>query len=335
MPNIFEYATSELSQDAFLCYLLSFAKKDYEQDQQAKEEYDLACSFLSKCGINETVEKILIQEKYVDVLLLTKSYAIIIEDKKFTTENNNQIKRYIDKITKKYPNKNIKAVYFKSGYTSIQEKEKLKEIAQIFSLEEIISLINTYKGKDMIINMWKENIEKTYQEINAVYDKIEKLKNIMICPDNLTPLQQDVYLDELTQNFKSDFSAVSWYRSGQGRTPHICFEDVEIYSSGKCQIKVGIYLMLRKSLHIVVKQHLYKSPDNRIKLNEYNKYPEEKQKLLEKQYKLQNSVIKSDWEKKNNDKDKLTILSKPTTDDIKECIADIKDLQQLVSKLKE
>ena len=190
------------------------------------------------------------------------------------------------------------------------------------------------KSKEAI-KLIKENIEKTYQEINAVYDKIEKLKNIMICPDNLTPLQQDVYLDELTQNFKSDFSAVSWYRSGQGRTPHICFEDVEIYSSGKCQIKVGIYLMLRKSLHIVVKQHLYKSPDNRIKLNEYNKYPEEKQKLLEKQYKLQNSVIKSDWEKKNNDKDKLTILSKPTTDDIKECIADIKDLQQLVSKLKE
>lgn len=30
-PNLFEFATSELSQDAFLCYLLSFSKKIYSE----------------------------------------------------------------------------------------------------------------------------------------------------------------------------------------------------------------------------------------------------------------------------------------------------------------
>ena len=36
-PNIFEFATSELSQDAFLCYLMSFGKSGYKDKNT--EEY--------------------------------------------------------------------------------------------------------------------------------------------------------------------------------------------------------------------------------------------------------------------------------------------------------
>ena len=30
-PNIFNFATKELSQDAFLCYLLEFSKEEYKK----------------------------------------------------------------------------------------------------------------------------------------------------------------------------------------------------------------------------------------------------------------------------------------------------------------
>lgn len=40
-PNLFKFATSELSQDAFICWLLSWAEKDYKvgsDKQQALNE---------------------------------------------------------------------------------------------------------------------------------------------------------------------------------------------------------------------------------------------------------------------------------------------------------
>jgi len=30
-PNLFNYATSELSQDAMICYMLEWAKEDYKK----------------------------------------------------------------------------------------------------------------------------------------------------------------------------------------------------------------------------------------------------------------------------------------------------------------
>ena len=37
-PNLFNFATSELSQDAFLCYLFNFAKEEYKENIK---EYEL------------------------------------------------------------------------------------------------------------------------------------------------------------------------------------------------------------------------------------------------------------------------------------------------------
>ena len=62
-PNIFDYATSELSQDAFICYLLEFGKEQYKND--FSKEYEIAHHFLEKCGIpfDEKIEEIKKQYK--------------------------------------------------------------------------------------------------------------------------------------------------------------------------------------------------------------------------------------------------------------------------------
>ena len=36
-PNIFDFATSELSQDAFICYLLEFGKNKYKDRKENKD----------------------------------------------------------------------------------------------------------------------------------------------------------------------------------------------------------------------------------------------------------------------------------------------------------
>lgn len=51
-PNLFNFATSELSQDAFLCYLFNFAKEEYKENIK---EYELANfilrELLKKCNL--------------------------------------------------------------------------------------------------------------------------------------------------------------------------------------------------------------------------------------------------------------------------------------------
>ena len=108
--NLFQFATKELSQDALICWLINWI--NYKQENE--ELYNKARKLLndiiikSKHEINIEEYKISIfQQRYnIDILLLLEKndekYAIIIEDKKFTTENNNQIKKYrIEKDVKR------------------------------------------------------------------------------------------------------------------------------------------------------------------------------------------------------------------------------------------
>ena len=92
-PNIFKYATSELSQDAFICYFLSFAKEKFKNEY--KNEYDISKKFLKKFHIKEDIEDIKKQYKHIDILVITKNYILIIEDKTYTNEHNNQIIKYV------------------------------------------------------------------------------------------------------------------------------------------------------------------------------------------------------------------------------------------------
>ena len=93
--NLFYYATSELSQDAFICYLCSFALKSGEEKDRALVE--CAKELIKRfCGnhfksMDFTLTGIKKQFKHIDVLLsLTydgREYEIIIEDKIFTDEH--------------------------------------------------------------------------------------------------------------------------------------------------------------------------------------------------------------------------------------------------------
>lgn len=334
-PNIFDYATSELSQDAFLCYLLSFGSSNYSKT----EEYKLARSFLKELHIEEDIEEIKRQKSHIDVLILTQKYAVVLEDKTFSKEHSDQLRRYEERCKNDYPDKEVKVLYFKTGYTDIQEKDKFeRNNIYIFDIDKITNLMKTYQGNNIIINMWKEYIEKIGNDIanaNTTIKDVEEFDTYYKLPDTDT-LQRDVYLDKLTKRFKEYFPEVYWYRAGQGRTPHICFQDIyfRCSCSERCKIHFGIYIMFRNEAQIVVKQHFYTIPDNyRLRLREYHKYGEELKSLQEMKYEFQKKIpLNEGWEKKNENKDKLIILEKKISD-IEKCIEDIKNLQAIISSI--
>jgi hypothetical protein len=103
-PNLFNFATSELSQDAFLCWLISWAKPECKAFDENIN--NLAISFLSKlfnkhCKELTELRIIEIQKQYgvdnrIDIVVkINEQIILLIEDKVNTTEHSDQLPRYI------------------------------------------------------------------------------------------------------------------------------------------------------------------------------------------------------------------------------------------------
>lgn len=92
-PNIFTYATSELSQDAFLAYLIRWADPVYAKDQSGMHEVGakfLQC-LLEVVGVDRSLKQlkcvtVKCQEKRIDVQVqfrfaIGKPLKLLLEDK--------------------------------------------------------------------------------------------------------------------------------------------------------------------------------------------------------------------------------------------------------------
>lgn len=122
--NIFTYATSELSQDAFIAWLCA--------NYDSKELGEVSKKFIGLLAgesdgdaakISEVkVEK---QHNHIDVLVLYKidgkQKVLVIEDKTYTKEHDNQIIRYVTEIKEEYKDKSLSydafsCAYYKTGH---------------------------------------------------------------------------------------------------------------------------------------------------------------------------------------------------------------------------
>jgi len=102
--NLFHYATSELSQDAFLAWLLAWASPD----AQASPMHEYGMKFIQflydKCKLAipriNTVE-VVQQDAYVDVQcrINHNEDVILIEDKAGTVQHSDQLLRYKTELT--------------------------------------------------------------------------------------------------------------------------------------------------------------------------------------------------------------------------------------------
>lgn len=102
--NLFKFATSELSQDAFICWLLSWADKDYQTGSDKHKALSrLATSmlmlFFKKAGksLPSSIDKIVVKRQVsnIDVLcIINDTYCVLIEDKVGSLQHSDQLVRY-------------------------------------------------------------------------------------------------------------------------------------------------------------------------------------------------------------------------------------------------
>ena len=148
--NIFNFATSELSQDAFICWLcnwVNFDDNDLSEDEKKLKE--LATEFIEKM-LGEKLEdrkvNIKRQSQKRDVLLEIQNKTnqvvdmyVIIEDKVGTGLHSNQIEGYTKLISEKNKSKaQIKTVYYKTYDEDNMERLKENGVDVIFERKDKI-----------------------------------------------------------------------------------------------------------------------------------------------------------------------------------------------------
>lgn len=132
-PNLFSFATSELSQDAFFCWLAAWADPKYADIDTVLHETGNRFITSMYQEARKTVPspihsvKIHRQHSKIDVfIVINETHAIIIEDKTNTKDHSNQLIRYANNTKKLFPEGNILKIFLKTGdqasYQGVRDK---------------------------------------------------------------------------------------------------------------------------------------------------------------------------------------------------------------------
>nr|WP_321357003.1 PD-(D/E)XK nuclease family protein [uncultured Draconibacterium sp.] len=173
-PNIFDISTKELSQDAFITWLLQWA-------DIANETYD---KNLNKCGsefvttlikknhsyFNEQIKNVRAGRQWenIDVWAeVNDKYLIIIEDKTYTKQHSGQLAKYKSIAEKWCEGQKYEkpiCVYLKTGNESQQSLKKvIKEGFEIYNRQEFVTLLNNHDLKNDIYNDFKTRLNRIEQ----------------------------------------------------------------------------------------------------------------------------------------------------------------------------
>ena len=185
-PNLFEFATKELAQDAALAYMLSWAHPHFKNSHSNLHRLgtDLLHSLLEKTNAAKSLEvsciEVELQYKKIDLLVKINEFdeespelAIVIEDKVNTDEHSDQITRYTDIAKKRYSCKGteIVAVLLKTGNTSrvgMADHEK-----GVFLRDDLLAVLNQHETiEDTIVINFHEYLRRL-EEITNSYLQIK------------------------------------------------------------------------------------------------------------------------------------------------------------------
>lgn len=284
-PNIFDYATSELSQDAFICYLLDFGKEKYKND--FPKEYAVAHKFLEKCGIDKTEEILSVQRQveHIDVLIVTTSHILIIEDKTCTNEHDDQIVRYVQNMRthdKEFTaDKKIKVCYLKTlDYVHSYKSSNTEILPQC----DCCSL----RRKDML------ELLKTNPENNLIFDsfyrRLDNIEKLIKNCDNkeIKMWSKEKWFDFLCSALDGRNFNIEWVNNARGGF-YACYFDWENCGNGENykQIEISFEDGATSGVKLCFK---FSTRNKETTLNSKSLIKDLQQQLISKGYKTSNRI---------------------------------------------
>lgn len=154
-PNIFNIATKELNQDAFITWLLLFGDCAYEQNypelNECSRQFITALLRQQYPDFNENITTVSAKRQYekIDIWVLVNGrYRLIIEDKTNTSQHNNQLNRYreiAEKDCHKHGYPSPICIYLKTGNQSAGSlKNVIKDGFHTFLRQDFLAILEQY-----------------------------------------------------------------------------------------------------------------------------------------------------------------------------------------------
>ena len=189
-PNVFRYATKELSQDAVICWLIDWAGQS--NDIAPEDELLRRCGrqFVSallnhkRNGMAsvqpEDVGKteVLKQEQRIDVLARINGKQVpLIEDKTDTKDRNEQLERgynaVIEGKTKlgKVAKEDLYPIYLKTGNQSLADDHRIEKTIdcnyKVFNRADFLGVLNSYRGCNSTLVDFRRHLQYWEDETNS------------------------------------------------------------------------------------------------------------------------------------------------------------------------
>ncbi len=184
LPNLFDFATTELSQDAFICWLVSWVNRP-ESKELHECAKDFICLFynLEREPQNHIepsdVGCLIIEPKRqfhkIDVFFQVKIkenelVSFGIEDKTDTTHHSNQLVKYKDKLNNVKEVKEsdgLVLIYFKTGYFTLKDETASQDGYKLLNLKKIDSFLSKWQISNPIFSDYQSYIHRRHEKIES------------------------------------------------------------------------------------------------------------------------------------------------------------------------
>ena len=191
-PNLFDYASKELSQDAMICWLIAWSQIEPE-DKCERALQNLGCAFVNallgkhgvalrgdircpECTANLEIYQ---QDQSIDVLARIKdesaTHVLLIEDKTDTHDHGGQLGRYYDAVTsgKTYLGEvseaEISPIYLKTGNQSRAQVQAIEKntVFRVFSRRDFLDVLATYRGVHPTVTDFQDHLQRREEVFNS------------------------------------------------------------------------------------------------------------------------------------------------------------------------
>ncbi|GAB2580170.1 PD-(D/E)XK nuclease family protein [Spirosoma areae] len=254
-PNLFSYATSELSQDAFICWLAAWADPKWKDEDpklhQAGFEFIISMIHKVKRDYNpaniKTV-KVQPQVKKLDILIeinkeeSDSKLAILIEDKTHTSNHSDQLNRYYKQVSEEgYNESQMIPLYFKTGY---QSKFDTLGVFETYLRKDFLKVLRHGKVNELTNAIYDDFLQHL-EEIDTVIQQFSTKELIhwqnkdwigffMVLYDSRPKLYEPLEDDQANWNYVANpaggFFGFWWYFKGVPDEPFVPYLQLEQHS---------------------------------------------------------------------------------------------------------
>jgi hypothetical protein len=173
-PNLFAYATKELSQDAFLCWLLAWADRSNEDADPALHRLGLALlnALLAKHGdTGRARPKVEVHKQIANmdiVAFVDDDAALLIEDKVHSSEHGDQLARYRAQVEMEHASRRCMPIYLQTGAQGNYSKVESAGY-RTFLRKELIQVLQSVANarKNAIVADFLANLERHDRRVES------------------------------------------------------------------------------------------------------------------------------------------------------------------------